>query len=87
MARVTEITQEWLIQCNKQKNVKYDNKRINDERAGQNCFICSIVVSPAFGQEFAKAEFWTMAWKENWNIVRFNEYNFFDPRTALSINL
>uniref|UniRef100_A0A914MXZ9 Uncharacterized protein n=1 Tax=Meloidogyne incognita TaxID=6306 RepID=A0A914MXZ9_MELIC len=60
LARVTEITQEWLVKCNnklKNNNNKYeDNEGVN---------FCNIIIKPLYGQEFDKAEFWTIEWKEN----------------------
>ncbi|KAL7075688.1 hypothetical protein ACQ4LE_005423, partial [Meloidogyne hapla] len=71
LARVTEITQEWLFKFNKLKNNKNGNKIIsNEEKEGKNSYVCNIIVKPSYGQEFDKAEFWTMAWKENWNIEK-----------------
>uniref|UniRef100_A0A915MBM8 Uncharacterized protein n=1 Tax=Meloidogyne javanica TaxID=6303 RepID=A0A915MBM8_MELJA len=62
LARVTEITQEWLVKCN--NKLKNNNKYgMNEDNEGVD--FCNIIIKPLYGQEFDKAEFWTMAWKEN----------------------
>uniref|UniRef100_A0A915M309 Uncharacterized protein n=1 Tax=Meloidogyne javanica TaxID=6303 RepID=A0A915M309_MELJA len=63
LARVTEITQEWLVKCN--NKLKYNNNKygMNEDNKGVN--FCNIIIKPLYGQEFDEAEFWTIEWKEN----------------------